>query len=81
VAYFNEQNAKIDQGVLKGEKVVVSALLINKLHEDFYAHNGCKVQEEACYAAGNDATSNKICQDANDYCVRFPLGYLVTTRN
>jgi hypothetical protein len=48
--------------------------VIKQLNEDFYAHNGCKVQQEACYAAGNDATSNKICQAADDYCVRFPLG-------
>jgi hypothetical protein len=30
VAFFNEQNAKIDQGILIGEKIVVSALLVNK---------------------------------------------------
>jgi len=30
VTYFNEQNAKIAQGALKAETIVVSALLINK---------------------------------------------------
>lgn len=56
--------------------------VIKQLNEDFYGHNGCKAQEEACYAAGNNATSDKICRDADDYCVRFfPLEYLVTTRN
>lgn len=51
--------------------------VIKKLDEDFYAPNGCKAQEEACYAAGTDVTSNKICKDADDYCVRCGLGYLV----
>jgi carboxypeptidase C (cathepsin A) len=30
VTYFDEQNAKIDQGTVKGEKIVISALMINK---------------------------------------------------
>jgi len=30
VTYFDQQNAKINKGILKGEKIVVSALLINK---------------------------------------------------
>ena len=30
VTYFNEQNAKIAQGTLKAETIVVSALLINE---------------------------------------------------
>jgi carboxypeptidase C (cathepsin A) len=29
VTYFDQQNAKINKGILKGEKIVVSALLIN----------------------------------------------------
>ncbi|KII91592.1 hypothetical protein PLICRDRAFT_38372 [Plicaturopsis crispa FD-325 SS-3] len=102
VTYFDEQNAKIDNGTLKGEKISVSALMINngwydpllqnkayvdfatdapgygplqnktvikKLNEAFYGKGGCKEQEEACYAAGNNATSNKICRTADDFCV------------
>jgi hypothetical protein len=30
VTFFDEQNAKIDQGVIQGEKITVSALMINK---------------------------------------------------
>jgi hypothetical protein len=30
VTYFDEQNAKIDQGIVKGEKIVITTLLINK---------------------------------------------------
>jgi hypothetical protein len=30
VTYFDEQNTKIDQGIVKGEKIVISTLLINK---------------------------------------------------
>lgn len=34
-----------------------------------YGSNGCVAQEKACYAAGNSTSSNRICQDADDYCV------------
>jgi hypothetical protein len=30
VRYFDEQNSKIDEGTVKGEKIVISALMINK---------------------------------------------------
>lgn len=30
VTYFDEQNAKIDAGLLHAEKITVSALMINK---------------------------------------------------
>ena len=30
ITYFNEQNAKIDKGEIKGKKITVSALMINK---------------------------------------------------
>jgi hypothetical protein len=47
--------------------------VIRKLKRDFYGPHGCKAQTEACYDAGNEAASDKICGDANDYCVRFLL--------
>jgi hypothetical protein len=43
--------------------------VIKQLNEAFYGKNGCKEQEEACYAAGNSAQSNKICATADNYCV------------
>jgi carboxypeptidase C (cathepsin A) len=30
VTYFNEQNDKIDKGIVKGDKIVITTLLINK---------------------------------------------------
>jgi hypothetical protein len=30
VTYFDEQNSKIDEGTVKGEKIAISALMINK---------------------------------------------------
>jgi len=102
VTYFDEQNAKIEKGTLTGEKVTVSALMINngwydpllqneayvtfatnapgygqlqndtviaELNAAFFGPGGCQVQEEACIAAGNNATSNKICKTADNFCV------------
>jgi carboxypeptidase C (cathepsin A) len=30
VVYFDEQNTKIDNGIIEGEKIIISALMINK---------------------------------------------------
>jgi hypothetical protein len=43
---------------------------LQNLTQAYYGPNGCKIQEEACYAAGNSTASNKICRNADDYCVR-----------
>ncbi|KAF8639214.1 hypothetical protein AX17_001699 [Amanita inopinata Kibby_2008] len=101
VTYFDQQNALIDSGAITGEKVVVSALMINngwfdpliqnkayidfatnapgygqlqpdstiqQMTTDFYQTGGCQDQQEACYAAGNSSSSDKICRDADSYC-------------
>jgi len=102
ITYFDEQNTKISQNTMTGEKIEISAFMINngwydpllqnkayvdfatnapgygqlqnetvikQLNEAFYGKNGCKEQEEACYAAGNNAQSNKICATADNYCI------------
>ncbi|THH26769.1 hypothetical protein EUX98_g7412 [Antrodiella citrinella] len=102
VTYFDQQNALINQNKLQGEKIEVSALMINngwydpllqnqayvdfatnapgygqlqsdeviaQLNTDFFGPNGCQVQELACYAAGENSTSNKICSTADNFCV------------
>ncbi|KZP17012.1 alpha/beta-hydrolase [Athelia psychrophila] len=102
VTYFDEQNSKIEKGTIKGEKLEVSALMINngwydpllqnkayvdfatdapgygplvnktvikELNEAYYGKNGCKEQEEACYAAGTGNKSNSVCLTADNYCV------------
>ncbi|KAG6815520.1 hypothetical protein H0H87_001000, partial [Tephrocybe sp. NHM501043] len=43
--------------------------VIKKLNDAFYKPGGCKDQEESCYAAGNTTASNKICVDADNFCV------------
>ncbi|TFK31316.1 alpha/beta-hydrolase [Crucibulum laeve] len=43
--------------------------VLKQLNESFFAPGGCKEQEEACYAAGDSPESNKICKDADDFCV------------
>jgi carboxypeptidase C (cathepsin A) len=30
VVYFDQQNTKIDNGIIQGEKIIISALMINK---------------------------------------------------
>jgi len=39
------------------------------MSDALYGSNGCIAQEKACYAAENSISLNKICQDADDYCV------------
>ncbi|KXN82867.1 Carboxypeptidase S1 [Leucoagaricus sp. SymC.cos] len=102
VTYFNQQNQLIREGKIKGEEVVVSALMINngwydpliqnkayvdfatnapgygqlqsdkvikQLNDAYFGPRGCKEQEQACYDAGNLTASNKICRDADNFCV------------
>ncbi|KAI0767725.1 alpha/beta-hydrolase [Fomes fomentarius] len=102
VTFFNEQNAKILSGSLKGELINVSALMINngwydpliqnqayvdfatnapgygqlqsdevlaQLNQSYFEEGGCRDQELACYAAGNSSESNRICVEADDFCV------------
>lgn len=46
-----------------------SDAVIAALNEAFFGADGCKVQEQACYDAGNSTASNKICGDADNFCV------------
>lgn len=48
-----------------------SDAVIAALNEAFFGTDGCKVQEQACYDAGNSTASNKICGDADNFCVSF----------
>ncbi|KAF9452095.1 alpha/beta-hydrolase [Macrolepiota fuliginosa MF-IS2] len=43
--------------------------VIQQLNTAFFSPGGCQEQEEACFAAGNSTASNKICRDADDFCV------------
>jgi hypothetical protein len=47
--------------------------VIRALNEAYFGKGGCKEQEEACYAAGNSTASNKICRDADDFCVSITV--------
>ncbi|KDR67990.1 hypothetical protein GALMADRAFT_161293 [Galerina marginata CBS 339.88] len=102
VTFFDQQNALIKKGKLKGELVTVSALMINngwydpliqnkayldfatnapgygqlqpddvlqQMNESFFSPGGCKEQEEACFAAGPGPDSDKICGQADNFCV------------
>lgn len=56
---------------------LVSDTVVAQLNEAFFGANGCKEQEEACYAAspGNVSTptSNAICRTADNFCVSFGI--------
>lgn len=39
------------------------------MNTSFFEAGGCKDQEEACYAAGTDLDSDKICKKADNFCV------------
>lgn len=43
--------------------------VIKQINDSFFQPNGCKDQEEACYAAGTSPHSDKICRNADDFCV------------
>jgi len=46
---------------------------LQQMYNDYYNSGGCQDQQEACYAAGNSSQSDKICEDADNYCVRRPF--------
>ncbi|KAF5384232.1 hypothetical protein D9615_003476 [Tricholomella constricta] len=46
-----------------------SDAVLEKLNKSYFEPNGCRDQEEACYAAGNSPGSDKICRNADDFCV------------
>ncbi|KAG1889392.1 Alpha/Beta hydrolase protein [Suillus subluteus] len=43
--------------------------VLKNMSDALCGSNGCMALEKACYAAGNSTSSNKICQDAEDYCI------------
>ncbi|KAI0073543.1 alpha/beta-hydrolase [Panus rudis PR-1116 ss-1] len=102
VTFFDQQNALIEQGKVKGEKISVSALMVNngwydpliqnkayvdfatfapgygqlqsddvlaKLNDSYFREGGCRDQELACYAAGTGPESNRICSQADNFCI------------
>lgn len=42
------------------------------MNTTYYGSNGCLAQQQNCYAAGNKSTSNSICENADNSCVRTP---------
>ena len=50
-------------GQLQSDEVIAS------LNQAFFGSGGCQEQEMACYAAGEDANSNTICSQADNFCV------------
>ncbi|KAJ6552198.1 alpha/beta-hydrolase [Mycena vulgaris] len=47
-----------------------SDAVLQKMNTSFFQANGCQVQEQACYDAGNSSASNAICIKADNFCVR-----------
>ncbi|KAG1740415.1 Alpha/Beta hydrolase protein [Suillus paluster] len=45
--------------------------VLKNMSDSLYRHDGCIAQEKACYAAGNSTSSNKICADADQYCIDY----------
>ncbi|EGO26845.1 hypothetical protein SERLADRAFT_360894 [Serpula lacrymans var. lacrymans S7.9] len=42
--------------------------VLQQINEAYYGPDGCMVQEQGCYAAGNSTESNKICLTCDNYC-------------
>ncbi|KAG2057137.1 alpha/beta-hydrolase [Suillus hirtellus] len=63
IAWLNSATHAPGYGQLQPDEVLKD--MSNALH----GSNGCVAQEKACYAAGNSTSSNRICQDADDYCI------------
>ena len=45
--------------------------VLQQINQAFYGPGGCKEQVEACHAAENSDASNKICDTASRFCVRY----------
>ncbi|KAG2146442.1 Alpha/Beta hydrolase protein [Suillus bovinus] len=43
--------------------------VLKNISDSLYGPDGCVAQENACYAAGTSTQSNKICRDADNYCI------------
>ncbi|KAJ7285316.1 alpha/beta-hydrolase [Mycena rebaudengoi] len=43
--------------------------VLHAMNESYFGPNGCKDQEEACYATGNSSESNEICLNADNLCI------------
>jgi carboxypeptidase C (cathepsin A) len=67
VTYFDEQNAKIDKGILKGEKIVVSALLINNGWIDPVIQNKAYVDFATDAPGYGQLQSNEVIKGLNKH--------------
>ncbi|KAG1908428.1 alpha/beta-hydrolase [Suillus fuscotomentosus] len=63
IAWLNFATHAPGYGQLQPDEV------LKDMSNALYGSNGCIVQEKACYAAGHSTSSNRICQDADDYCI------------
>ncbi|EMD36755.1 hypothetical protein CERSUDRAFT_114672 [Gelatoporia subvermispora B] len=62
-AYVNFATNAPGYGQLQSDEVLA------QLNQAFFGPGGCQEQEEACYAAGEDADSNQICRKADNFCI------------
>lgn len=65
IAYYNFTKNAPGYGQLLSDAVLAN------MSQALWGEGGCVEQEMACYAAGNSASSDKICFDADQYCVRL----------
>ncbi|KAI0342248.1 alpha/beta-hydrolase [Trametopsis cervina] len=65
VAYFDQQNTKIDQGVIQGEKITVSALMINNGWYDPLIQNEAYVQFATNAPGYGQLQSNSVIASLN----------------
>ncbi|KAG2109563.1 Alpha/Beta hydrolase protein [Suillus discolor] len=63
IAWLNFATYAPGYGQLQPDEV------LKDMSNALYGSNGCVAQEKACYTAGNSTSSNRICQDADDYCI------------
>ncbi|KAG5220603.1 alpha/beta-hydrolase [Salix suchowensis] len=59
-------------GQLQSDRVIA------RLNDAFFRPGGCKDQEEACFAAGDGPTSDRICRTADAFCVN--AGFIVVAQ-
>ncbi|KAN0094568.1 Alpha/Beta hydrolase fold [Tylopilus felleus] len=64
IAYYNFATYAPGYGQLQPDDV------LENISNALYGPDGCVAQEKICYAAGNSAESNEICQNADDYCIQ-----------
>ncbi|KAF5328037.1 hypothetical protein D9758_017459 [Tetrapyrgos nigripes] len=66
-AYLDFATNAPGYGQLQSDEVLAA------MNDSYFRPGGCLDQEQACYDAGTGPESDKVCRDADDFCIEFLL--------